>query len=89
MIAYHDYIKKIADDICSRMTGKDFDDNLDDYLADIKRLFIERFRKDPALKKQNPEMAWNVIQQTVRNDVEKTLRNKFGIIMQTIGVRAH
>jgi DNA replication initiation complex subunit (GINS family) len=61
-------IRKEAEDSC-RVGGE-----VEDYLSDIKKIFVEKFRQDPSLMgTANPEVVWQSMEGTLRRDVEKLL----------------
>ena len=59
------------------------DDEIEEYVAHIKRLFLEQFKRDPDLKKINPEKIWQSMEGFVRKDVQKLLEKKAKIALAT------
>lgn len=52
------------------------DEEIEEYLADIKRLFLEQFKRDPSLKNADPNKIWRSMENFVRKDVNRLLENK-------------
>ena len=65
-------------DECKLVASKQasINDEVDDYIADIKHLFLSKFRQDPCLRTTDPEKIWKSIEHTVRRDVENLLEKK-------------
>jgi hypothetical protein len=61
--------------------GSESKDEIEEYLTDIKRMFIEKFRSDPAQRMMNPEKIWNSMKSTIRRDVEKLFEKRAGSIL--------
>ncbi|MGB7568096.1 MAG: hypothetical protein WBM07_09560 [Chitinivibrionales bacterium] len=59
------------------------DDEIEEYVADIKTLFLEQFKRDPDLKKINPEKIWQSMESFVRKDVQKLLEKKAKLVLAT------
>ena len=57
------------------------DTEIEEYVADIKRLFLEQFKRDPELRKINPEKIWQSMENFVRKDVNKLLEKKAKIAL--------
>jgi hypothetical protein len=52
------------------------DAEIDEYVGDIKRLFLEQFKRDPTLKNADPNRIWRSMENFVRKDVNKLLEKK-------------
>src|SRR5271157_680237 len=52
---------------------------VEDYLTDIKKIFVEKFRQDPSLEKIDPVVVWRSMENTMRKDVEKLLGRRAAI----------
>jgi hypothetical protein len=52
---------------------------VDDFMKDIERLFIQKFHDDPALKTSDPNRIWRSIQQFVRSEVKELLQKKYSM----------
>jgi hypothetical protein len=59
------------------------DEEIEEYVYDIKKLFLEQFKRDPDLKKINPEKIWQSMEGFVRKDVQKLLEKKAKIALAT------
>jgi hypothetical protein len=59
------------------------DTEIEEYVADIKKLFLEQFKRDPDLKKINPEKIWQSMENFVRKDVNKLLEKKAKLVLAT------
>jgi hypothetical protein len=52
------YSRRIADDV-------------EEYLLDIKQMFIDKCKQEPSCRKENVEHAWQSMKGIIRKDVEK------------------
>jgi len=52
------------------------DDEIEEYVGDIKRLFLDKLKEDPATRKDNPEIVWKSMEPIVRKNVDKLLQKK-------------
>ena len=49
---------------------------VDDFLLDIKQIFMDKCKSDPSCRAQNLEVAWNAMRGIIRKDVERLLEKK-------------
>jgi Na+/phosphate symporter len=52
------------------------DHEIEEYVSDIKRLFTDKLKEDPATRKDNPEIVWKSMEPIVRKNVDKLLQKK-------------
>jgi hypothetical protein len=52
------------------------DEEIEEYVGDIKRLFLDKLKQDPATRKDNPEIVWKSMEPIVRKNVDKLLQKK-------------
>jgi hypothetical protein len=52
------------------------DDKIEEYVGDIKRLFLDKLKEDPSTRKDNPEIVWKSMEPIVRKNVDKLLQKK-------------
>jgi hypothetical protein len=48
-------------------------DDVEQYLLDIKQIFIDKCKSDPSCNKRTLEDAWNAMEGIIRRDVEKLI----------------
>ena len=51
-------------------------DEIEEYVSDIKKLFLNKLKEDPATRKVNPEIIWKSMEPIVRKNVDKLLQKK-------------
>ena len=59
------------------------DKEIEEYVGDIKRLFLDKLKEDPATRKDNPEIVWKSMEPIVRKNVDKLLQKKAKIALAT------
>jgi hypothetical protein len=59
------------------------DEEIEEYVGDIKRLFLDKLKEDPATRKDNPEIVWKSMEPIVRKNVDKLLQKKAKIALAT------
>jgi len=59
------------------------DEEIEEYVGDIKRLFLDKLKEDPATRKDNPEIVWKSMEPIVRKNVDKLLQKKAKIASAT------
>jgi hypothetical protein len=52
------------------------DDEIEEYVGDIKKLFLDKLKGDPATRKVDPEIVWKSMEPIVRKNVDKLLQKK-------------
>jgi hypothetical protein len=54
-------------------------DDIEQYLLDIKQMFIDKCEHDPSCRKDNLEHAWKAMEGVIRRDVEKLLEKSASV----------
>jgi hypothetical protein len=56
-------------------------EDAEQYLADVKKIFIDKFRQDPTLRKTDPNKIWESMEGFLRKDLDKLLERKAQMIL--------